>query len=336
MAMNPLRLLPFFPGACLAAAAFLSTALLAGAETPATMRAAVIHDGSVKIESVSVPTPGPGQVRVKVHAVGVNPVDWKRAMGGDGKVAGRDLAGVIDSVGPSAGDWKAGDAVIGVAANGTGSYAEYALVAINALAHKPEKLSFEDAASLPVVGETAYRALVVVGDVKEGQRVLIHGGAGGVGSMAVQLAKARGAHVIATASARNHEFLKSLGADETIDYNTTRFEDAVKAQSVDFVLNTANAETNERSIGVVKPGGILVSIVGAPPAEACKAAGIRGAVTGLVSGEMLPHVVKLVDDGKLRVQVEQRLPLAEAAKAWEQSRTGHTRGKIILVVAPAD
>lgn len=304
------------------------------ADTPAMMRAGIIGEGSVQIRSVPVPEPGPGQVRIKVHAVGVNPVDWKRAAGNDGQIPGRDLAGVIDAVGPAAGKWKVGDEVIGVAASGTGSYAEYALASIKAIARKPDKMTFEEAAGLPVVAETAWRALVTVGDVQEGQRVLIHGGAGGVGSIAIQIAKARGAYVIATASARNHEFLRSLGADETIDYNTTRFEDVVR--DVDLVLNTANVDTTHRSIGVVKPGGILVSIVGEPPADACKAAGIRGAVTGPASGEMLPRVVELVNAGKLRIHINQRLPLAEAAKAWELSRGGHTRGKIILMVIPAE
>lgn len=304
------------------------------ADTPATMRAGVIADGSVQIRSVPVPEPGPGQVRVKVRAIGVNPVDWKRAeAGNDGQIAGRDFAGVIDAAGPSAGEWKAGDEVIGLAASGTGSYAEYVLASTTAIAKKPNNTTFEEAAGLPVVAETAWRALVTVGNVQKGQRVLIHGGAGGVGSMAVQIAKARGAYVITTASARNHEYLHSLGADETIDYSATRFENVV--QNVDMVFNTTNPEVTQRSIGVIKSGGVLVSIVGEPPADACKAAGIRGAVTGPSTGEMLPQVVELVNTGKMRVHISQRLPLAEAAKAWELSHSGHTRGKIVLTVIPA-
>jgi NADPH:quinone reductase-like Zn-dependent oxidoreductase len=162
--------------------------------------------------------------------------------------------------------------------------------------------------------------------------VLIHGAAGGVGSSAVQIAKAKGAYVIGTASARNHDFLKSLGADETIDYTTTRFEDKVK--NVDLVLNTANAETNVRSVGVVKKGGKLVSVVGAPPADACTAAGITCGGIGSVNGQMLPAVVELADAGKFRVSIEQKMPLEDAAKAWELNRTGHTRGKIVLQIAP--
>lgn len=320
--------------AFLVTATLLAVTMATWADTPATMRAGVIADGSVQIQSVPVPEPGPGQVRIRVHAAGVNPVDWKRATNeNNGRIPGRDLAGVIDAVGPSAGSWKVGDAVIGLAASGTGSYAEYALASTTAIAPKPDKMTFEEAAGLPVVAETAWRALVTVGDVQKGQRVLIHGGAGGVGSMAVQIAKAKGAHVIATASARNHDYLRSLGADDTIDYNTTQFEDVV--QNADMVLNTTTPEVTQRSIGVIKSGGILVSIVGEPPADACKAAGIRGAITGPASGEMLSRVVELVNADKLRVHISQRLPLTEAAKAWELSRSGHTRGKIVLAVVPA-
>ncbi len=297
------------------------------------MRAAVVKDGVVSIQSVPVPEPAAGQVRVRVRAASVNPVDWKlagRAAAGSTSTPGRDFAGVIDAVGPSAGKWKVGEAVTGIGA--TGTYAEYALASADAIAAKPAKMSFAEAAGLGVVAETAWRAIVTVGNVQKGQKVLVHGGAGGVGSSAVQIAKARGAYVIATASARNHDFLKSLGADETLDYNTVRFEQ--KLTGLDLVLNTVDAETGARSVGVVKPGGMLVSIVGAPPADPCAAAKIRCAVTGPVNGQMLTSVVELADAGKFHISVEKRMPLADAAKAWEDSRTGHVRGKIILDVLP--
>jgi NADPH:quinone reductase-like Zn-dependent oxidoreductase len=313
-------------------AALLSVVSAGALGAATTMHAAVVADGAVKVESVPVPEPGAAQVRIKVRAASVNPVDWKvaaRAAPGSRQIPGKDLAGVIDAVGASAGKWQVGDEVIAIATGG--SYAEYALASVNAIASKPTKMSFEEAAGIPVVAETAWRAIVTVSNVQTGQRVLIHGAAGGVGSSAVQIAKARGAYVIATASARNHEFLRSLGADETIDYNTTRFEDKVK--DVDVVLNTVDAETGTRSIGVIKPEGILVSIVGAPPAEPCAAARIRCAITGPVNGEMLPSVVELANAGKFRVSIEQRMPLADAAKAWDLNRQGHTRGKIVLEVA---
>lgn len=308
----------------------VSATALAAAAT--TMRAGVISEGSVQVESMPIPQPGPGQVRVKVRAASVNPVDWKiaaRAAPGSKQIAGRDMAGVIDAVGDSNGKWKVGDEIIGIAQSG--SYAEYALASTSAIAIKPKKMSFQEAAGLPIVAETGYRAVITVANVQKGQRVLIHGGAGGVGSQAVQIAKTQGAYVIATASARNHEFLRSIGADETVDYTTTRFEDKVK--NVDVVVNTADADTNARSVGVLKEGGILVSVVGAPPADACAAARIRCAQTGSVNGQMLPNVVELADAGKLKISIEQRMPLSEAAKAWELNRAGHTRGKIILEVA---
>lgn len=296
-----------------------------------TMRAAVIVDGGIEIRTVQVPEPQTGQVRIKVHAVSVNPVDWKIAAmtsGGD-RIAGRDLAGIIDAIGPSATGWKIGDAVTGISASG--SYAEYALASVDAIAAKPGNMSFEEAAGMGVVADTAWLAIVTVGDVKPGQKVLIHGGAGGVGSSAVQIARARGAYVIATASPRNHQFLKSIGADEVIDYNTTRFEDVVTGP--DFVLNTADMDTGIRSIGVIREGGVLVSIVGPPPADLCGRAGIRCAETGRATGEMLKNVVDLANAGKFHISIDRVFPLEEANAAWDMNRGGHTRGKIILQVA---
>ena len=309
---------------------------LAGAQAFAagTMKAAVISDGKVSLETVPIPEPGPGQVRIKVRAVSVNPVDWKvaeRTAAGTKVIAGKDIAGVIDAVGAGASPWKAGDAVVGIVAPGSGSYAEYALASTAAIAAKPRKMSFEEASGIPVVAETAWRAVVTVGNVQKGQRVLIHGAAGGVGSSAVQFAKARGAYVIGTASARNHAFLKSLGVDETIDYTSTRFETKVK--DVDVVVNTADADTNARSIGIVKKGGILVSVVGAPSADACTAAGIRCSGVGTVNGQMLPAIVDFANNNKYGINIEQKMTLADAAKAWEINRAGHVRGKIVLVVS---
>jgi NADPH:quinone reductase-like Zn-dependent oxidoreductase len=298
-----------------------------------TMRAVVIGEGgSLRIEQVAKPEPKAGEIRVKVRAASVNPVDWKIALRADPAarlVPGRDLSGVVDAVGPDTQGFKAGDAVIAIAPGG--SYAEYAVMPAKIAAPKPTKMSFEEAAGIGVVGETAYRAIVTVANVQKGQRVLIHGGAGGVGSSAVQIAKARGAYVIATASPRNHDFLRKLGADEVIDYNTTKFEDKVK--DADVVVNTVDLDTGARSAKVVKPGGIIVSVVGATPAEPCAAAKIRCEQTGRVTGELLRHVVDLANEGKFAISIEQQLTLADAAKAWESNRAGHTRGKIVLTVA---
>ena len=297
-----------------------------------SMRAFVVSDGGASVQSVPKPEPQVGQVRIKVRAASVNPVDWKLAAHvapGSQLIPGKDVAGVIDATGPAAGAWKVGQQVIALVTNG--AYAEYVVAPVSAVAPKPARLSFEEAAGIPVVGETAWRSMVTVADVHAGQRVLIHGGAGGVGSSAVQIAKARGAYVIATASPRHADLLRSLGADEVLDYNSVRFEDKVK--DLDIVLNTVDADTGARSVGVLKPGGMLVSVVGQPPAGPCEAAKIRCAIPGPVSGAMLGHLSELANSGKFRSVIDQRLPLAAASKAWELSRAGHTGGKIILEVS---
>jgi NADPH:quinone reductase-like Zn-dependent oxidoreductase len=297
-----------------------------------TMRAIVMTDGKLQLQTVPIPEPQAGQIRIHVRAASVNPVDWKladRAAAGSSSIPGRDLAGVVDAVGPNAGGWRAGQSVIAIATGG--AYAEYAIAPIRAVALKPVHMSFDEAAGIPVVGETAWRAMVVVGNVQAGQRVLIHGGAGGVGSAAVQIAKVRGAHVVATASPSHDALLHALGADEVVDYHGAHFADGLK--NFDVVLNTVDAQTSLRSIGMVKPGGILVSVVGAPPAEQCAAAQVRCAITGPVSGEFLGALSELADHEQFHMIVEQRLPLADAAKAWELNRSGHTGGKLILEVS---
>ena len=296
------------------------------------MRAIVFSDGQFQLQSIPKPEPQTGQVRIKVRAASVNPVDWKQtehAAPGTRVIPGRDLAGVIDAVADAAGRWKAGQAVIAIATGG--SYAEYAIAAVSAVAPKPQRLTFEEAAGIPVVGETAWRALVTIANVQRGQRVLIHGGAGGVGSSAVQIAKARGAYVIATASPAHNELLHSLGADEVLDYHSVRFEEKLK--DIDVVLNTVDADTAARSFAVLRPGGILVSVAGAAPAAQCEAAKIRCAVTAHATGEMLGSLSELADQGRFRVHIERRFPLAEAAQALELNRQGHTGGKIILEVS---
>jgi len=295
------------------------------------MRAVVFVDGNFRIESVPRPEPQPGEVRIKVRAASVNPADWKqtaRAPAATRLIPGRDLSGVIDAVGDATGPWKVGDAVIALAKGG--SYAEYALAAVSAVAAKPRRLSFEEAAGIPVAGETAWRALVTIANVQPGQRVLIQGGAGGVGSCAVQIAKARGAYVVASASPSHNELLRSLGADEILDYHKVRFEEKLK--DLDVVLNTVDADTGTRSIAIVKPGGFLVSVAGAAPGAHCETARIHCTVTGHATGEMLPSLSKLADEGKFRIHIDRQFPLAEAAQALELNRQGHTGGKIILEV----
>lgn len=290
--------------------------------------------GALSVQELPVPKPGAGEVLIKVRAAGVNPVDWKIAGSRVGQVAGTDVSGVIDSLGEGVTGWKPGEPVLGFARQ-SGSYAEYAVVPVNALGHKPKSLSFEQAAGVPIAAETAYRSLHESGKLQKGQTVLIHGAAGGVGSAAVQIAKAAGAKVIGTASANNLDFLKSIGVDQVIDYRAQKFEDVVK--NVDLVLNTANMETNARSVAVVREGGALVSIVGPPDESACAAARIRCArpdrATGAPVSDQLAKVKELADAGKFNVVVDGVYSMADAGKAWEKSREGHTRGKLIIQVS---
>lgn len=322
------------PGGLILALMF-SAASVSAVAAPRTMQAAQIDEhGRLSVQQRPVPVPGAGEVLIRVRAAGVNPVDWKIASRRVGQVAGTDVSGTIDSLGAGVTAWRPGDPVLGFARQ-SGSYAEYAVVPLESLARKPKALSFEQAAGIPIAAETAYRALHETARIASGQTVLIHGAAGGVGSAAVQIARAAGARVIGTASPGNHEFLRSLGVEQVIDYRTQKFEDVVKA--VDIVLNTANAATNAPSMSVLRRGGALVSIVGAPDPAACAAAGIRcgspdrGA--GASNAALLAKVGELAEAGKLTVYVEEVFPLARAQEAWERSRAGHTRGKLIILVS---
>lgn len=294
----------------------------------------VAPDGNLSVQTRPVPQPGAGEVLIRVRAAGVNPVDWKIAQRRVGMVPGVDVAGTIDSLGEGVSGFAAGDQVLGFARQ-SGSYAEYAVVAVASLAKKSKTLTFEQAAGVPIVGETAYRSLHEAGKIQRGQTVLIHGAAGGVGSAAVQIAKAAGARVIGTASPNNHEFLKSIGADQVIDYRSQRFEDVAK--NVDLVLNTVDPQTATRSVKVLRPGGILVSVAGAPDVAACAAAKIictrPNRDSGASNADMLARIMELADAGKFKVHVDQSYAMADAAQAWAKSRTHHTRGKLIIQVS---
>lgn len=289
----------------------------------------------LKIETVDRPVPGDGELLVKVHAAAVNPIDWKIRAGGRGTVPytpGFDLSGVVEQVGGGAGKFKAGDAVYAMLdLRRGGAYAEYAIVKESEAAAKPAKATHVEAAAIPLVTLTAWQALFDTADLQANQTVLIHGGAGGVGSVAVQLAKWKGAKVIATASKENHEFLKEIGADVTIDYRSEKFEEIAK--EVDVVLDTIGGETRERSWQTLKPGGMLVSIVGGPSQERAAAAKVRAAgILVKPNSAQLTQIAELIDSGKLKPIVTHRMPLADAAKAHQQSETKHTRGKIVLEV----
>jgi NADPH:quinone reductase-like Zn-dependent oxidoreductase len=326
------------------AAGILHPLLCAQSVNP-TMKAIVIHEYGgpevLKYEDVPRPEPKDDQLLIRVIAAGVNPVDGMIRSGMFAKngnrtfpiILGGDVAGVVEKVGNKVTKFKAGDPVFAyVSLDNSGGYAQYALVKEGEAAPKPKSLTYVEAAAVPIVALTAWQALIDTAKLSAGQTVIIHGGSGGVGSFAIQIAKARGAKVIATASTANQELLRQLGADVPVDYTKQKFEDV--ANGVDVVLDSVGKETLARSYGVVKKGGIIVSIVARPdPAELSKH-GIRGeALSAEPHSNELAEIGKLIDQGKIKVIVSQTFPFAEAAKAQEQVATRHTRGKIVLKIA---
>ncbi|MFI8521272.1 NADP-dependent oxidoreductase [Streptomyces sp. NPDC085481] len=288
------------------------------------------------------PVPGPSQILVAVRASGVNPTDWKhRSRPGLfldhlPLVLGWDVSGVVEAVGYGVTLFKPGDEVFGMLPypHGVGAHAEYVTAPARAFAHKPDGLDHVQAGALPLAALTAYQALVDTAGVRAGQRVLVHAAAGGVGHLAVQIAKARGAYVIGTASAPKHEFLRSLGADEVIDYRTTDFREATG--DIDVVLDPLAGDTRARSLDVVRPGGVIVSLLsGAGPDLTAQAAerGIR-METLLVEADHagMNAIAELAASGALRAHVEAVFPLTEASKAHALGETDRTSGKIVLVV----
>jgi NADPH:quinone reductase-like Zn-dependent oxidoreductase len=317
-----------------------------GARPDATMSAVVVRafggPDVLRVEEVARPSPGPGELLVRVHAAAINPVDALARTFGERSVAraqlpyipGFDLSGVVAEVGEGVTRFAPGDEVYAmIHLQRGGAYAEYAVVLDSEAAKKPRSASHVEAASLPLVALTAWQALFQTADLQPGETVLIHAGAGGVGTVAIQLAKWRGARVITTASQRNHAFLRSLGADEVIDYTTHRFED--HARDVDVVLDAVGDDTQERSLATLRDGGRLVSIVGLTPAARGAGRGVR-ATSILVDPDsaQLARIAELVDDGVIRPVVSHTLPLADAPEAHRQIETRRTRGKIVLEVGP--
>ncbi|MEU3316312.1 NADP-dependent oxidoreductase [Streptomyces sp. NPDC048387] len=287
------------------------------------------------------PEPGLGEILVRVHAAGVNPVDWKTRAGGAlitwGEVpaVGWDVSGTVEAVGPGVTLYRPGDEVYGMPhfPRQAGGYAEYVAAPARHFARKPASLDHVQAAALPLAALTAWQALVDAADVRPGERVLVHAAAGGVGHLAVQIAKARGAYVIGTASAAKHGLLRELGADEVIDYRAQDFTEAVA--EVDVVLDALGGEVARRSLELLKPGGRLVTLPG--PDDVPAGAAERGvyAAWTLVEPDRkgLEEIAALADRGLLRPLVETVLPLEQAAKAHETGERGRTTGKIVLTVA---
>ena len=314
------------------------------AQPTMTAIAAPRWGGPDVLETVTVPRPQPGptEILVAVHAAGVNPTDWKgRATGGfgmwgDPPILGYDVSGVVEAVGPGASLFVPGDEVFGMPRfpEQAGAYAEYVAAPSRHFARKPDGLDHVHAAALPLVGLTAWQALAEVAQVRPGQRVLVHAAAGGVGHVAVQIAKALGAHVIGTASAPKHELVRSLGADELIDYRETDF--AAVLSELDVVIDTIGGDYALRSLSVLRRGGIHVAL----PRPDDPAVEARARELGVSSGWTLVEpdrggllaITELVESGKLRVEVSDVFPLAEAAEAHRRGESGRTTGKLVLKV----
>ena len=305
------------------------------------MKAIRIHSygtsEQMKLEETPRPAIRGDEVLVKIRAAGVNPVDWKIREGYLKEVVrasfpltlGQDFAGDVVEVGKDVHDFKTGDKVFGFA---TGAYAEYATIPAKDLARMPLSTDYATAASIPTAGLTAYQMIFDVIKAGKGLRILIHGGAGGVGSFAVQLARSREARVYATASGQDAPYLKSLGVEEVLDYRSERFEQKLK--DLDAVVDLIGGETLTRSYQTLKSGGIIVSTVATPdPAELGKRQ-LRGQQFLMKrNASQLADLANMVDLGVVKPKLSQVLPLADAPKAHDLSQKGKTKGKIVLQVA---
>src|SRR6266540_2491880 len=307
------------------------------------MQAVVAHEYGapdvLKVEQMQRPEPNDDEALVRVIASSVNPADPLTLSGKYAKefgthlplIPGYDIAGVVEKTGANVTKLKVGDAVYGYPTFG-GGWADYVTVKEGEVAAKPKSLNFVESAAVPMGALTAWQALIDVAKLQPGQTVLIHGGSGGVGSFAIQIAKARGARVIATASTANHDLLKQLGADVAVDYTKTKFEDVAK--DVDVVLDPVGKETLARSYDVVKKGGILMSLVARPDPAELEKRGVRGTgISAHPDADDLTEIAHLIDTGKIKPIVTQILPLREAIAAQQQAATHHTRGKVVLRIA---
>ena len=317
-----------------------------------TMKAVRIHKyggpGVLVYEDAPRPKPGQDELLIRVHAAGVNPADWQIRSGKRFKlkkpfslILGGELSGVVEVAGTNVAHFKVGDEVFGTAEiRKGGACAEYVAVPATSISHKPRSIDHIQAAAMPVASLTAWQALFDAAELAVGQRVLIHAAAGGVGHIAVQLAKWKGAHVIGTASAANENFLQKIGVDEFVNYRTTRFEDVVR--DVDVVLEAVNrdihvecprGDTLNRSWGVLKKGGVLISICDTSVSKVAATYGVRGKYVRMQANtKQLTEIAKLVDAGHVRPFISTVFPLNEARKAHGLSQKGHTRGKIVLKI----
>jgi NADPH2:quinone reductase len=296
---------------------------------------------------IETPRPGPGEVLIRIRATAVNPVDWKIREGNLARlfpckfplIPGWDAAGTIAALGEGVTGFAIGERVWSFCRKPDiqwGTYAEYVTMSADAVAPMPASLSFTQASAIPLAGLTAWQSLFDLADIRPGQTVLIHAGAGGVGSLAVPLAKWAGATVISTARAGNHDYVRSLGADHVIDYTTRDFVAATRElfpEGVDFAYGTVGGEVLARSYDTVKPGGILISITDKTDKDAAERLGIRVKYLFVKpNGPQLRRLAALLDNGTLVPPEIEEMKLSQAAEALERSRQGHGRGKIVLVV----
>ena len=335
----------------------------------------------LSLQSIPVLEPGEGQVLIRIYAAAINPIDWRNRQGGgmaagmaagplpggegmaagpapagaavgapaqgavSKSVPGLDLSGVVARVGAGVTSFKVGDAVFAKINSGqggtlNGAYAEYAVAPVSRVAAKPTSLTYAEASGLGTVGITALRT-VNQANVRAGQRVFIDGIAGGIGSSAAQIVKARGAYVLGTASSVHHEYLRSIGVDESIDYKQVRFEEVIR-QPVDVVIETVGVETAIRALKIMKQGGVMTSVSGVPGAAACAAASVTciaisgaSAASALTDAELLTEIGNLAQAGKLKLHVDATYPLEQAAIAQDKNHEGSTEGKVVLLVDAA-
>ena len=298
---------------------------------------------SVKTGKLELPDLKEGEVLIKIKAAGVNPVDavitngyYKDMMPHSFPIIpGWDLAGVIEDRGHAARRFDVGDEVYAYARRPEvkwGTFAEYIIIPDSYLAKRPQSISMEEAAAIPLAGLTAYQALYVAGNLAEGQKLLILGSSGGVGSFAIQLAKAKGAEIIGVASKKNHDYMRSLGADQTIDYKDQDIGEAVKQiypEGVDLIFDCTSGESLQQSLKSLKDSGKLVSILN--QGEDLDKKIDFEFVFVEPNAKQLEHFRQLVEDGKIRVEIKKTYPLEKAAEALEQIQSLHTTGKIVVV-----
>ena len=314
------------------------------------MKAALIHgfgdSSALEMGEVPTPEPGPDEVQIRVDHTSVNPVDWKIREGYLESmiphefplILGWDAAGTVSQVGADVKSFAVGDEVYTYARRPTvrfGTYAEYTVIAESAVAPKPKSLSFAEAATVPLVALTAWQALVDFAEVSPGDNVFITAGAGGVGSFGIQFAKHRGAKVITTASVKNHEYVRSLGADHAVDYTKGDTVDAVRGWSdrIDLVFDCAGGDSLAEGWEVVARGGRVVSIVDTPSEEQAKAKDVKAAFVFVSpNGEELAHIGSLIDAGQVQIPHLQVKSIKDAGAAFDENQSRHVRGKVALKI----